>query len=75
MTICAACQSDLFIENELGEAYARWREKSSASRILVRKPEGKRLFGRPKHRDKISIEMISKKQDGMACVVFIWLRI
>ena len=73
--ICAARQSDLFKEGELGEAYACLREKSSASRILVRKPGGKRLLVRPRHGGKSSIEIISKKQDGMACVVFIWLRI
>ena len=71
--ICAARQSDLFREDELGETYARLREKSCASRILVRKPGRERLFVRPRHGEKSSIEIISKKQDGMACVVFIWL--
>jgi hypothetical protein len=73
--ICAARQSDLFKEDELGEAYACLREKSSASRILVRKPGGTRLLSRPRHGGKSNIEIISKKQDGTACVVFIWLRI
>jgi hypothetical protein len=73
--ISAARQSDLCKEDELGEAYARLREKSNASRILVRKPVGKRLLVRLRHRRKSSIEIVSKKQDGMACVMFIWLRI
>jgi hypothetical protein len=59
----------------MGEAYARLREKSCASKILIRKAGGKRLLLRPRHGGKSSIEIISKKQDGMACVVFIWLRI
>ena len=73
--ICAARQSDLFKEDELGEAYARLRQKSSASRMFIRKPRGKRLLVRPRNGGKSNIEIILKKQDGMACVVFIWLRI
>lgn len=73
--ICAARQGDLFKEDELGEAYARLKEKKSTLRILVRKPGGKRLLVRPRHGGKSSIEIISKKQGGMTCVVFIWLRI
>jgi hypothetical protein len=73
--ICAARHSDLFKEDELGQAYARLREKSSASRILVRKPVGKRLLVRLRHGGKSSIEIISKKQGCIPCVVLIWLRI
>jgi len=49
LMICAARQNDLFKEDELGEAYARLREKSSTPRILVRKPGKKRLLVRPRH--------------------------
>jgi len=75
LIICAARQSDLFKEDELSETYARLRKKSSASSILVRKPGGKRLLVRPRQGGKSSIEIISNKHDGMACIVFIWLRI
>jgi hypothetical protein len=69
--ICAARQSDLYKEDELGEEYVSLREKSSASGIVLGKPVGKRLLVRPRHGRKSNIEIISKKQDGMACVVFI----
>jgi hypothetical protein len=37
-------------ENEMGRECITNVEKRNAYRILVGKPEGKRPFGRPKHR-------------------------
>jgi hypothetical protein len=36
---------------------ARTRERRSVHRVLVGKPEGKRSFGRPRHRWKDNIEI------------------
>jgi hypothetical protein len=46
---------------------ARIGEKSNAYRILMRKPEGKRALGRPRHRwvDNIKIDLREKGWDGL----------
>jgi hypothetical protein len=46
---------------------ARIREKSNADRILVEKPEGKRLLGRPRHRwvDNIKMDLTEIGWDGV----------
>jgi hypothetical protein len=51
---------------ELGYV-ASSREERNAKRILVGKPEGKRLLGRPSYRKKDNIRIYFKKlrQDGM----------
>jgi hypothetical protein len=41
---------------------------------LVRKPEGKRQFGRPKLDGKIILEWIMEKLGGKMCNRLIWLR-
>jgi hypothetical protein len=46
-----------------------------AYRILMGKPEGKRPLGRPTHRYGIILRWISKKWNGCAWAVLIWLRI
>jgi len=43
------------------EYVERIGEMRNATRILVGKPEGKRLFGRPKSRRIIILKRISKK--------------
>jgi hypothetical protein len=43
------------------EHVARIGEKRNAYRLLVRKPEGKRLLGRPKHRWVDNIKMDLKE--------------
>jgi hypothetical protein len=58
----------------MGGACSANREKRNAYMILVRKPEGKRPLGRPRHRwvDNIKIGL---RQDGMVWTGSIWLRI
>ena len=41
----------------MGEHVARMEEKLGAYRVLVRKPEGKRPLGRPRHRWEDNIKM------------------
>jgi hypothetical protein len=43
---------------------AHMGEKGSAYGDLVRKPEGKRPFGRPRHRQEDSIKMDLQEVDG-----------
>jgi hypothetical protein len=50
-------------EDETGRA--RMGEKHNAYRILVEKPEGKRLLGRPRHRWVHNIKM-NVRQDVVA---------
>jgi hypothetical protein len=49
-------------------------EKRNAYRILVRKPEGKRLLGRTKGKlvDDIKMDL---RENGMVWTLLIWLRI
>jgi hypothetical protein len=44
----------------VGGIEARTREKRNVYRLLVRKPEGKRLLGRPRHRwiDNIKMDLL-----------------
>jgi hypothetical protein len=52
------------------------REKITAYRILVGKPEGKRPLGRPGHRWKDNIRMdLRERGDGVVWTGLIWLRI
>jgi hypothetical protein len=44
-------------------------------RILVGKPEGKRPFGRPRHRWEDNIKWIFRKWDVVAWTGSSWLRI
>jgi len=39
-----------------GEAYSTYGESRSVYRVLVRKPEGKRPLGRPRHKRKDNIK-------------------
>ena len=43
--------------------------------VLVGKPEGKRLLGRPRGRWEDNIKTILKKSDGETRTAMIWLRI
>jgi hypothetical protein len=49
-------------------------EKGIAFRILVRKSQGKKPLGRPRHRWKNNIKL-DLREDGIAWTGFIWLRI
>jgi hypothetical protein len=53
---------------------AQMGEKRNAYRILVWKPEGKRLLGRPRRRRVDNIK-IDHREDGMVWTGSIWLRI
>jgi hypothetical protein len=52
-------------------------QKRNAYRILVGKPEGKRLLGRPRRRwvDNIKMDLREIGWDGMVWIGLIWLRI
>jgi hypothetical protein len=54
---------------------AHIRDVRNAYRILVRKPEGKRPLGRPRHRCEKSIKMDLNKIGCEDLTGFIWLRI
>jgi hypothetical protein len=49
-------------------------EKMNTSRLLVGKPEGKRLLGRPRRRWMDNVR-ISERWDGVMWTGLIWLRI
>jgi hypothetical protein len=44
-------------------------------RVLVGRPEGKRLLGRPRHRWEDNIKWMFKKWDEEAWTTLIWFRI
>jgi hypothetical protein len=48
-------------------------EKRNEYRILVGKPDGKRLLGRQRHRRML--KLILERYDGMMWIRLIWLRI
>jgi hypothetical protein len=50
-------------------------ERRDVYRALVRKPEGKRPLGRPRHRWEDNIKMVFKKLDGEVWTELLWLRI
>jgi hypothetical protein len=53
----------------------RMREKRNAYKILVGKPEEKRLLGRPRHRWVDNIGWILERWDGVMWTGLVWLRI
>jgi hypothetical protein len=57
-------------EDEMGRACSTNLETRSAYRILVRKPEGKRPLGRPRHRcvDNIKIDLREIGWDGVVWI-------
>ena len=59
----------------MGGECSTYGESRFAYRVLMGKPEGKRPLGRPRHRYGIIFRWISKKWDGCALVVLVWLRI
>jgi len=52
-------------KNEVGGAYDTMGETRGAYRVFVRKPEGRRTFGRSLHRSEYDIKM-DRKQNGKA---------
>ena len=50
-------------------------ERRGVHRVLVGKPEGKRLRGRPRHRWEDNIKMDTWEGDGDAWVSLIWFKI
>jgi hypothetical protein len=56
---------------------ARMGEKRNAYRILMGKPEGKRLLGRPRRKwvDNIKMDLREIGWDGVDWIGLIWLRI
>jgi hypothetical protein len=53
---------------------ARMGEKRNAYKLLVRKPEGKRPLGRPKHRWWIILGWILERWDGVMWTGLVWPR-
>jgi hypothetical protein len=53
---------------------ARMGERRGVYRVLVRKPDGKRPLGRPRHRWKCNIKMIIRKWEVVAWTGLIRLR-
>jgi hypothetical protein len=62
--------------NEIIIACSRHREKRNAYRILVEKPEGKRLLGRPRCRreDNIKTDLRELGWGGMDWIDLAWNR-
>jgi hypothetical protein len=54
---------------------ARMGEKRNAYRLLVGKPEGKRLLGRPRRTWLIILGWILERWDGVMWTGLVWLRI
>jgi hypothetical protein len=54
---------------------ARMGEGRGAYRVLVRRPEGRRPLGRPRHRWEDNIKMDLQEVGWGACTGLIWLRI
>jgi hypothetical protein len=52
----------------------RMEEMRNAYKILVGKPEGKRLFIRPRRRWQVISELILEKWGWRVWIGFIWLR-
>jgi hypothetical protein len=48
-------------------------DRRGAYKVLVGKPEGKRLMGRPRHRWEDNIKMDLQKWDGKAWTAVLWL--
>jgi hypothetical protein len=63
-------QSIIWVKNEMGGAYSTYEERRGAYRVLVGKPEGKRLLGRPRCRWEDNIKM--ELQD-VGCEVMDWM--
>jgi hypothetical protein len=59
----------------MGLACSTNGENRKAYRLLVGKPEGKRLLGRPRHRWVITLGWILKRWDGVMWTGLVWLRI
>jgi hypothetical protein len=54
---------------------ARIGENRNVYRLLVGKPEGKRLLGRPRRRCWIILGWILERWDGVMWTGLVWLRI
>jgi hypothetical protein len=59
----------------MGGIYSTNGEKRKAYRLLVGKPERKRLLGRPKRKWWIILRGILEKWDGVVRTGLVWLRI
>ena len=51
------CSGDQIEKNEMDGAFSTYGEMRGVYRVLVRKPEGKRPLGRPRHRWEDNIKM------------------
>jgi hypothetical protein len=51
------CSVDKIEKNDMGGACSAYGERRGGYRVLVRKPEGKRPNGRPRHRWEDNIKM------------------
>jgi hypothetical protein len=63
------CSVDKIEKNEMGERVARIWEKRGVYRVLVEKPEERRLLGRPRRRweDNIKMDLKEAGCGGMDC--------
>jgi hypothetical protein len=64
-------KEDQIKENNIFMAFSMRRYTRNAHKYFVRKGEGKKLFGRPKHRRKDNIKINSKEIGEMQKIVFI----
>jgi hypothetical protein len=61
--------------NEMGGACGAYGEERGVHRVLVGKPEGKRLLGSPRHRWEANIKMDLQEVGGGCGDWMAWLRI
>ena len=59
----------------MGRTCIMYGERKGVYRVLVGKPEGKRLLGRPRRRGRIILRWIFRKWDVGAWTGSSWLRI
>jgi hypothetical protein len=59
---------------EMDRACSTTGEKRNVYRLLVGKPEGKRLLGKPRHSGWIILRWILERQYGVLWTGLVWLR-
>jgi hypothetical protein len=65
------CLGDKIKKNEMGGARSMYGERRGICKVLVRKPEGKRPLGRPRHRWDDNIKM---DQQEVGCGDMDWIK-
>jgi hypothetical protein len=67
--------NDHFREDEMDTVCSTYRKKRNAYWILVGKPNGKRLLGRPRRRWQDNIKIDLREIGWVEWTGFIWLKI